>query len=143
MSSKPYKVQKISDIPTPSGDGVSQSAWKPVRHHLGIRAFGVNAFVAGKPGEVIIEEHDENPAPGSDAQGHEELYFVSNGRATFTVAGDTIEAPAGTFVFVQREAVRSAVARESGTTLLAIGAPVGEAFRVSDWETRRLEPTAR
>jgi hypothetical protein len=143
MSPKPYKALKVSEIPTPASEGISQSAWKPVRHHLGIRAFGVNAFVAGKPGEVMVEEHDENPEPGSGVQGHEELYFVSSGRATFTIAGDTFEAPAGTLVFVHPEATRAAVAGESGTTLLAIGAPLGEAFRVSDWESRRLEAAPR
>jgi hypothetical protein len=143
MSPKPYKAAKVSEIPTPPSEGITESAWKPVRHHLGIRAFGVNAFVARKAGELMVEEHDENPEPGSGVQGHEELYFVSSGWATFTIAGETLEAPAGTLVFVHPEATRAVVAGEPGTTLLAIGAPLGEVFRISDWETRRLEPTAR
>jgi hypothetical protein len=143
MSQKAYATEQLAKIPTPSGDSISESSWKPVRHHFGIRAFGVNAFVAGSPGEAIVPEHDEIPEPGSGGQRHEELYFVSSGRAKFTVAGETIDAPTGTLVFVRPEASRAAVAVEAGTTILAIGAPAGESFRVSAWESRRLEPAAR
>ena len=107
-------------------------SWAMVRTHFDIQSFGVNAYVAEEPGIRIIEEHDEL---GERAGGHEELYFVSNGRATFTVNGDEIDAPAGTFVFVRDPAAkRTAVAEEAGTTIVTAGGKRGEAFSPSPWE---------
>jgi hypothetical protein len=109
--------------------------WRPVRHHFGIRAFGVNAWVAREAGDLVIEEHDER-GDGSTAE-HEELYLVVEGRARFTVAGETLDAPAGTLVYVADPAlVRKAVADTAGTTVLAIGAAPGVAFSVSPWEAK-------
>ena len=102
--------------------------WFAVRRHFGIEAFGVNAW-AGAAGDDVIGEHAETPS------GHQELYVVLDGRAEFTVAGDTIDAPRGTLVFVRDpETRRSAVAREDGTTVLAIGAKAGEAYAPQGWE---------
>ena len=95
----------------------------PVREHLGIRAFGVNAFTAGEDG-LLINEHDE---AGS---GQEELYLVLDGKATFEVDGETVEAPAGTFVFVQPEARRKAT---GAGTILALGGTPGEPYQAIDW----------
>jgi tetratricopeptide (TPR) repeat protein len=59
-----------------------------------------------------------------------------SGRASFTVAGEEVDAPSGTIVFVRDPAVtRSAVAAEPGTTVLAVGGRPGEAFRPRAWET--------
>jgi hypothetical protein len=115
-------------------------AWKPVRHSLGVEAFGVNAWVARGVGDQVIEEHDE---VGDDG-GQEELYFVAQGRAAFTLDGEHVDAPAGTFVAVRDPAVtRSAVAEEAGTVVLAVGAVRGKAFEPSAWELRRIGQTAR
>jgi hypothetical protein len=58
---------------------------------------------------------------------------VHRGRATFTVDGETIDAPAGTYVFVPDPAShRHAVAAESGTTVLSFGGP--PTFEPSAWE---------
>src|SRR5918996_3347382 len=73
----------------------------PVRERLGIQAFGINAYTPGKDG-TLISEHDE---AGS---GQEELYIVLDGNATFELDGDTVDAPAGTFVVVGPEARRKA-----------------------------------
>ena len=110
--------------------------WHSIRHHFDVRAFGVNANVAVEPG-VIIEEHDEMHTDG----GQEELYVVVSGRATFTIEGEEVDAPAGTLVFVRDPAVRrAAVAHEAGTTLLCVGGRRGQPFRVSSWEyTRRAQ----
>ncbi len=57
------------------------------------------------------------------------------GHATFTVDGQEVDAPAETLVFIGgTELRRGAVAREAGTTVLAIGARPGEPFRVAAWE---------
>ncbi|HEY3051397.1 MAG TPA: tetratricopeptide repeat protein [Gaiellaceae bacterium] len=119
----------VSELALRLGRGPS---WAMVRTHFEIQAFGVNAYVADEPGIEIIEEHDEL---GERAGRHEELYFVSSGRATFTVNGDAIDAPAGTFVFVRDPAAkRKAVAEEAGTTIVIAGGKPGEAFTPSPWE---------
>lgn len=106
--------------------------WHMLRSVLGIEAFGVNAWRATAAGQTIIGEHDEL---GEGAGGHEELYVVTAGHATFTVDGETVEAPAGMLVFVRDPTVkRSAVAREEGTTVLVVGGRPGAAFTVSPWE---------
>ena len=111
---------------------VHGAAWAMVRSHFDIKSFGVNAYVASEADMEVIGEHDEL---GDDAGKHEELYFVSNGHAIFTVNGDEIDAPAGTFVFVRDPAAkRQAVAREPGTTVIIVGGKPGEAFTPSVWE---------
>jgi hypothetical protein len=52
-------------------------------------------------------------------------------------AGDEVDAPAGTFVYVPTPGVRrKAVAKEPGTTVLALGGWSGRPFKVSAWEQR-------
>jgi uncharacterized protein YjlB len=101
--------------------------WRPVGHQLGITAFGVSAWSAASAGDRVINEHDE----AGDA---EELYLVHRGRATFELAGERIDVPAGTFVFVPPGVLRTAFAQEPGTTILAIGATPGEAYEPDGWE---------
>jgi hypothetical protein len=106
--------------------------WRPIRRVLGVRAFGINGYSADA-GEHLIEPHDET---GSGAGAHEELYLVVAGRARFTVAGEELDAPAGTLVFVPELGDRrEAVAVEDGTTALVIGAPPANAFPTSPWES--------
>jgi quercetin dioxygenase-like cupin family protein len=129
MSEAGYTVTHIDEIPTVQ-EGERVRDWHAVRIHFGIQSFGVNAYTATEKGE-ILGEHDE-----SDTK-HEELFYVSKGSATFTVDGETVEAPAGTFVYVPDPAsIRSAVAHEPGTTILCLGGTPGEAFGVSDWEQK-------
>jgi hypothetical protein len=105
----------------------------PVRIPLGIQAFGVNAYGSREAGGRVIEEHDEL---GAGAGRHEELYVVLAGAARFTLAGEEVDAPAGTFVFVRDPSVRrGAVATEPDTTVLVVGGTVGEAFTPSPWES--------
>jgi tetratricopeptide (TPR) repeat protein len=110
----------------------TNQSWAMVRTHFDIESFGVNAYVAEEPGVEVIGEHDE---VGEGAPQHEELYFVSEGHATFTVNGDELDAPSGTFVFVRDPAAtRKAVAKEAGTTVLVVGGKPREAFTPSPWE---------
>ena len=106
--------------------------WHMIRSTFDIQSFGVNAWRATAAGQSLIGDHDEL---GRGAGGHEELYLVLSGHATFTVDGETVEAPARTVVLVKDPSIhRSAVARDEGTTVFAVGAKPGEAFAVSDWE---------
>jgi hypothetical protein len=126
----------IDDVPT-QAEGPGPAAWKPLRHHFGIRSFGTNAWISREPGEVLIEEHDELLEDGTG--GHEELYAIVRGHATFLVDGSSVGAPAGTLVHVADPSlVRSAVAEEAGTVVLCVGAEPGVAFEPSEWELRRV-----
>ena len=103
--------------------------WKPVRRTLGVGAFGINAYVAPNVGDDVVEEHTE------ESLGHEEVYVVLAGRATFTLDGEALDAPAGSIVFVRDPRVRRhARADEPGTQVLAVGGPRGEAYEPSPWE---------
>jgi quercetin dioxygenase-like cupin family protein len=117
-----YTASRLDDIE-------QRDTWIPVRSHFGIGAFGTNAYRAKQAGDAVIGEHSEMMSK------HEELYVVLDGHATFTVAGDEIDAPAGTLVFVSDpEARRGAIAKEAGTTVLVVGATAGKAYEVEPWE---------
>jgi tetratricopeptide (TPR) repeat protein len=135
---KSYRVVTLDEIE--SGDEITGSddgrVRLGVRQHLDITAFGVNAFRATVEGGKVINEHDETGGLGSSGQ--EELYVVLNGAATFSIDGESVEAPAGSFVFVgDPTAKRGAVATEAGTTVLAIGSSPGEGYRVRPPETQK------
>ena len=100
---------------------------RPVRHHLGITAFGTNAWTAANVGDRLMPEHEED-------EGSEELYVVLQGRARFEIGDDTVDAPAGTLVFVAPETNRTAFAEEAGTTVLAVGSTIGKAYEAGGWE---------
>jgi mannose-6-phosphate isomerase-like protein (cupin superfamily) len=111
-----WQVARLDDIERRGTD-------IPVREHLGIHAFGINAYTPGEDG-TLISEHDE---AGS---GQEELYIVLDGKATFEIDGETVDAPAGTFVFVRSESRRKAT---GDGTVLALGATFGEAYQALAW----------
>jgi len=121
------KVVQLEQISPGSPEGVP---WLPLRAELGVSAFGVGAYKANA-GETIVPRHAE---AGAGAGVHEELYVVIQGRATFTVDDETFDAPFGTCVFAVPGERREARAEEAGTTVLAIGGPAGEPFRVAPWE---------
>ena len=124
MSYQVAHLDELERIPVDQG-----LEWRPIRRRFGIAGFGVNAYTAEKPGDCIVEEHTEQQL------GHEELYVVVRGRARFTLAGEEIDAPAGTLVFLSDPSVkRGAVAEEAETMVLAVGAKPGEAFTPSGWE---------
>jgi len=117
MTGKPkWQVVRLDDIERRGRD-------IPVREHLGIHAFGVNAFTPGED-NLLINEHTE---AGS---GQEELYIVLDGTAVFEIYGETVDAPAGTFVFVGPESRRKAT---GDGTILALGGTPGQAYQGIDW----------
>ena len=127
MTEKGYGVARIEDLesfPIPDQQGLT---WRPVRRHFGISSFGVNAYTAPETGQRLVEEHREQ-------DGHDELYVVLSGRATFKLEGDEHDAPAGTLVHCPPGTLREAFAAEPGTTVLGIGAKPGEAYQASGWE---------
>ena len=119
------RLDEIEPIPVVHGTLL----WRPVRRTLDVGAFGINAYVAPNAGDYVVEEHTE------EALGHEEVYVVLAGRATFTLDGETLDAPAGTLVFVHDPKVkRHARAAEPKTAVLAVGGPRGGVYEPSPWE---------
>jgi hypothetical protein len=111
----------------------TELVWRPVRQALGTRIVGMGGYTADRAGQIVIEGHTES----EDGMGHEEVYVVLRGRATFTLDGTELDAPAGTFVAVTDPGVhRRAVAAEPGTAVLALGGPPVFAPADSEWIER-------
>ena len=122
------RIDEIEPIPVVDG----KLLWRPVRRTLDIGAFGINAYIARTAGDDVVEEHSET------ALGHEEVYVVLAGSGH--IAGvinppATLDAPAGTVVFVRDPKVkRHARAAEPATAVLAVGGPRDDAYEPSPWE---------
>jgi len=115
-------VDELEELPVNQGEFI----WRPVRRRFGISAFGTNAYT-GKAGQRVVEEHYER-------DGHEEMYVVLRGHATFMLGDDEVDAPAGTIVFARPGTKRGAIAAEDNTAVLAVGAKPGVVFEPSPWE---------
>ena len=122
-----FTVTRLDEIPEVT-DG--REPWRPIRHHLGITAFGVNAWTGAAAGDRILNEHDES----DEGDSQEELYLVLSGRAAFEVDGERLDGPAGTLVYVRPGVKRTAFAEEADTTVLAIGGTPGKAYEPTGWE---------
>lgn len=118
---------RVLSLPQEASEGGDDRVYIRLRRTLDIGAFGASASFQAKAGEDVIGEHDEL-GPGAD--GHEELYVVVQGSATFTLDGEEIEAPHGTVVFVEPGTTRKAVATSDETIVLSVGGRRGEAYRL-------------
>ncbi|HEV8450092.1 MAG TPA: hypothetical protein VGQ45_01560 [Gaiellales bacterium] len=117
MNDKPnWHVAHLDDIDRRGRD-------IPVREHLGIQSFGINAFTPRDDG-MLVNEHDEA------GTGQEELYIVLDGKVAFEVDGEAVDAGPGTLVFVGPESRRKA---SGDGTVLVVGATPGEAYHGVDW----------
>jgi hypothetical protein len=116
----------------------TELAWLPLRHALGTRIVGMAAFAAERAGQLVVEPHVEE----RDGRGHEEVYVVVRGRAGFTVDGERLDAPAGTFIRVDPAVERSAVAAEPDTVVLALGGPPTFEPAADEW-IERARPLLR
>jgi tetratricopeptide (TPR) repeat protein len=105
------------------------SHYRPIRHHLGITAFGVTAWTAHAAGDVVINEHDEG-----DPTADEELFLVLRGHAVFDLDGNSVDAPSGTLVYAPPGTRRTASARQDGTTIIAVEGTPGAGYEARGWE---------
>ena len=135
----PYSHVRIADVATqtavdPGNVDNTDCDFHLLRRHFDIGAFGVNAAIGNAGDELVVPHHEEDDEENR-TNGHQELFVVMTGHATFTVAGDTIDAPSGTAVFVRDPSrVRAATAQADGTSILMVGGPVGVPYEVSRWE---------
>jgi mannose-6-phosphate isomerase-like protein (cupin superfamily) len=114
-----YAVAHLDELDRiPLAEGI----FRPVRHALGVSAFGINAYTGENTGDHVIETHDETSA---GAGAHEELYFVAAGEAAFEIDGEQVAAPAGTMLLIPPGTMRGATAAAPGTTVLVIGGKPG------------------
>jgi hypothetical protein len=131
-----YYVRQLEQVPLVPTDGPMDFDWRPIAHHLGLTAFGVNVF-GGDDGTTLVHEHDES------GSGQEELYVVMRGCARVRLAGDDVAVPAiGVVAIPDPAVVRSAVATADGTLLLAVGTPVRSGFE-STWRAEHFEDVPR
>jgi quercetin dioxygenase-like cupin family protein len=124
---KGYEILSLDELepcPDPRYDGAPRLI--PLRHALGLSAFGANAWT-NDAGQPVVPRHSEE-------SGNEELYVVVRGRVTFTVDDAKLDAPAGTLVHVGSGEAREATAEEPGTIVLAVGGTPGEPFTVHGWD---------
>jgi quercetin dioxygenase-like cupin family protein len=126
VSERAYEVAHLDELDRFPVDEEGL-VWRPVRRRLGVRAFGTNAYTAEKAGDRVVEEHFER-------DGHEELYLVAKGRATFTLGEEEIDVSVGTLVYATPGTKRGAVAVEPETTIVAFGAKPGVPHEISGWE---------
>ena len=73
MSYRVARIDELQDIAYRQ-----DTHMRPVRHHLGITAFGTNAWTAANNGDRLMAEHEED-------EGTEELDVVLSGRARFEI----------------------------------------------------------
>jgi hypothetical protein len=103
--------------------------YRPVRHHLGITAFGATAWTARAAGDLVINERDED-----DSTADQELFLVLRGHAVFELDGDQVDATAGTLVFAPPRTRRKAFAKQDGTTIILLEGTPGKAYDACGWE---------
>jgi hypothetical protein len=125
-----YAVRRLEDIPPIQTEDSGDPEWYPLQHYFRLTAFGVNVYVASEAGGDLLGTHDET------ASGQEELYLVVAGEATFTLDGETFDAPALTVVAVPDPSVeRGATAKTAGTSVVALGGEARDRFR-SSWQAK-------
>jgi hypothetical protein len=121
-----YSVAHLDDIAEYPDAGCH---YRPIRHQLGITAFGVTAWTAHAAGDTVINEHDEG-----DPTADQELFLVLRGHATFDIDGDRVDAPAGTVVYAPPHTKRTASAKQDGTTVLLVEGTPGRGYDARGWE---------
>ena len=120
---KSYDIVSLEDIEPGEHDG---RVPLNIRRHFGIQGFGVRANRSVGDGHVV-GEHDE---AGLGATGQERLYLVLSGRRRSAWTVSRSMRPPGPW---SSSATRrsQAVAKEEGTTILAIGGTPGKAYELS------------
>ena len=134
----PYAAARLADIAVDPGapEGSLESSFHLIRRHFDVQAFGVNG-AAGNAGALLVSEHHERDDAENGTEGHQELFVVMSGHASFTIEGEEVDAPAGTLIFVRDPAlIRSARAIADDTAIIIVGGRENAPFAVSRWEQK-------
>jgi uncharacterized cupin superfamily protein len=100
--------------------------WVLARRSLGVESFGLNV-VEIEPGSRI-PEHDETE------RDEEEVYVVLTGTAVAIVDGEEHPAPAGTYIRLDPEPLRTiANVGDEPVKLLMVSAPRASGYEPPDW----------
>lgn len=119
MSETPFTVKREEDFER-------SGRWMLARRSLGLHSFGMN-LVEIEPGGRI-PEHDET------ARDQEEVYVVLSGTAVALIDGVKHPAPAGTYVRLDPEPLRT-IENVGGepVRLLVVSAPCSSGYEPMDW----------
>ena len=100
--------------------------WSLVRRSLGLRSFGLN-LVDIPPGESIPEHNEQD-------RDQEEVFVVLSGSPTVVIEDEDHPAPAGTYVRVDPELMRT-VRNDGGevASVLIVSAPRTSGYEPMDW----------
>lgn len=104
-----YTVKRIDDL-----SSIMNGAVKLAGDELAVRSFGMQVLDL-PAGFTDYPEHDHAQ------DGQEEVYIVLAGSAELTVAGERVEAAAGSMVRVDPAAKRKLIPGADGARILAIG----------------------
>ena len=119
MSRSPFRIGQEQDFER-------SGRWLLARRSLGLLAFGMNV-VEIEPGGSI-PEHDETE------RDQEEVYVVLGGTAVAVIDGEEHPAPAGTYVRLDPEPLRTIRnAGDEPVRLLIVSAPRSSGYEPSDW----------
>jgi quercetin dioxygenase-like cupin family protein len=108
-----YSVVNVDEIEGAGPGG----AVRFVRRELGVEAFGINWFEL--PPDTEGREHDET------GSGQEEVSVVIRGSGLWRIDGGEVPVQVGSFVRIDPETVRCAVAGPEGMTFISVGARPG------------------
>jgi quercetin dioxygenase-like cupin family protein len=119
VAQKPFTIAHV--------DAFERSGrWLLARRSLDVRAFGLN-LVEIEPGGRI-PEHDELP------RDQEEVYVVLEGTAAAVIDGEEHPAPAGTYVRLDPQPLRTIVnVGDEPVLLLMVSAPRSSGYEPMDW----------
>jgi len=131
MDGDGWTAAQLDDVEALQWQG-TELTWRPLRAVLRTHIAGIAAYTADRAEQEIVEGHTEISA----GRGHEEVYLVLRGRASFTLDGVEVDAPTGTFVRVDPQVHRRAVAVEPDTAVLALGGPATFQPSASEWIER-------
>lgn len=111
-----FTSRRIDELPA-----INHGAVKLAGDELGVRSFGLQVLDL-PAGFADYPEHDHAH------DGQEEVYVVLEGSAELEIAGERVEAAAGTIVRIEPEAKRKLLPGPYGVRILAIGCVPGGGY---------------
>ena len=132
-----FKTLRLDAVDTLRDDDTGAD-WITLRHRLGVTAFGLNAYRAPEAGVQVIVDHDESRL----AAIRRSTSCSAARRRSPSAPRRSTRRPAPWSSSRTRRCRASGIAKEPGTTVLAIGAQPGRIFTPSSWESELLEGSA-